>query len=517
MGWNEFGSALDDYINSKRGMKAVGTLERERGASDQYQDAQKRTDQWLASLSPEDLKKVRPDTTRVASDFEGIGDVKNFDLDKRQRQLGLTSEFSTTPEVQNYMKANETEKKNKIDSSVASALAEATKGMQRNKQFADLNKLEEQVGVPKADYNLQSNRDIATGANLPNYAGNASVDQWYKTNVNDPENMDYKQTALDKKGTGGAGSNVWSQKDYKYRNDPEALPALKSQLSDFKDKNIIDNDLYEMLDRLSNTDPANAEMIFNKAVSAPKIAGASAWATVDPKAASAAANTTASGNAEAFTPKFVAERKKEWDKTLADYNEGYQQFALGKAAPDDGTGDVALINALEKVRELNSAVMYGDYEKWNKATNFWQSLEQNGLIDASTAKLKNRLPPETRADIKNLLSEMYGNRKAVLTSARGAAVQAAKEDYGWGDEKANRIYRMPELGFTAGYDEKGDGKKPVVTEPKPATPPTTKPNPLDNVGNFAKTEGAEIEKRNATKYLEEVRKRRAALQNGGQK
>jgi hypothetical protein len=143
MSWDAFGAALDDWISGKvaekkreKGLGAIGTLEKERNASDMYQGAQKRTDEWLASLSPEDLKRVRPDSTRVASNFEGIGDVKNFDLDKRQRQLGLTSEFSTLPEVQNYIKMNDVEKKNKLNTDISTDLQKAAMAIsgQRKKQ-----------------------------------------------------------------------------------------------------------------------------------------------------------------------------------------------------------------------------------------------------------------------------------------------------------------------------------------------------------------------------------------------
>lgn len=143
MSWDAFGAALDDWISGKvaekkreKGLGAIGTLEKERDANDQYQGAQKRTDEWLASLSPEDLQKVRPDSTRVASNFEGIGDVKNFDLDKRQRQLGLTSEFSTLPEVQNYIKTNDVEKKNKLNTDISTDLQKAAMAIsgQRKKQ-----------------------------------------------------------------------------------------------------------------------------------------------------------------------------------------------------------------------------------------------------------------------------------------------------------------------------------------------------------------------------------------------
>lgn len=184
-----------------------------------------------------------------------------------------------------------------------------------------------------------------------------------------------------------------------------------------------------------------------------------------PKANTAAVVESAKGSAEAHTPQFIATRKSEWDKSLKDYNEAYQQYTLGVKAKDDAAGDVALINALEKVREINSAVMYGDFEKWNKATNLWESMVENGVIEAIKNKTTNRLPPQTKESIQVMLNDLFANRQDMIETAREQNIDNAISNYGWDFKKANQIYRKPTLGT-------GKGMKPTVPEDLKPNEPT---------------------------------------------
>lgn len=161
--------------------------------------------------------------------------------------------------------------------------------------------------------------------------------------------------------------------------------------------------------------------------------------------------TRAKGNAEAQTADFETQRVKEWDKTLGDYNEAYQQYSLGRSAKDDATGDVALVNALEKVREINSAVMYGDYQKWQQASNAWSTLANDGFVDAVSKTLTKRLDPTSRQSIKELLNGLFLNRQAIINSTVNAKKAIAKKDFGWDDSKIERVYRAPTLGFDSGF------------------------------------------------------------------
>jgi hypothetical protein len=174
-------------------------------------------------------------------------------------------------------------------------------------------------------------------------------------------------------------------------------------------------------------------------------------AQIPGKTKEAEATTLARGGAEAKTPQFVAERKKEWERTLGDYNEAYQQYSLGRNAPDNATGDVAIVNALEKVREINSAVMYGDYEKWQKANNLVSALEQDGILGAFRRGAEKRLPPQARKDMQKLLDELFANRQTLIENARKTNIDISKRDYDWDDRRANDVFRAPKLGFQSGY------------------------------------------------------------------
>lgn len=79
------------------------------------------------------------------------------------------------------------------------ALADASRGMQRQKTFTDLNKLEEQAGIKPADYNILSNRDVFTNSGASNYGDQDAVKQFYKTNVEDPEKSTASQSAIEAK------------------------------------------------------------------------------------------------------------------------------------------------------------------------------------------------------------------------------------------------------------------------------------------------------------------------------
>jgi hypothetical protein len=477
------GFALAGYLNDlerekKRAYGAVDTLNRESAASDQYQGAKSRTQDWLSSLSPEDLAKLNPEVKNIPSNFEGVGDVSGFESTKRANELGLTSQFAGVDGIEEYIKSLGKQKEEKRYNEESAAIEDATTGIQRQKKFADLNALEDMVGMKKGDYGLKSNREVAVGSGLPKFSGSDRGKEFMETYVEKPEENVYKSLPKEKSTDPNelqfgnrAGLVSWFNK-------PEKVQETLEQLSAFKDKFNMNEDVYNMwVKKAQEGESYDAREYMTNEMESKlknKYSIEKEYGLIDPRKMTAGATTEARGEADAFTPKFVAERKKEWEKTLSGYNEGYQQFALGKAAPDDATGDVALINALEKVRETDSAVMYGDFEKWKKATNFWQSLEQNGLVDAATSKLKARLPNETREVIKTLLNDMYSNRKSILASARKSAMDAAIEDYGWDEKKANRTYRMPELGYGQGYDEKSTQPKPIVTEPtnnsKPVEP-----------------------------------------------
>lgn len=185
MGWAEFGTALDDWINKKKAYKAIDKLEADKRQSLQIGDAESRTQNWLASLSPEELEKMN------ASSTSNYGLPKNdFDYGTHSRDIQL--KYGDVPGVDNYFK-------NVEDSNIKSALEDATKGMQREKQFADLQSLEEKAGLPKGDYNLRSNRQVAIDAGVPIYSGRPEVKDFAETYIEGPEKDELERDKLEKK------------------------------------------------------------------------------------------------------------------------------------------------------------------------------------------------------------------------------------------------------------------------------------------------------------------------------
>jgi hypothetical protein len=180
---------------------------------------------------------------------------------------------------------------------------------------------------------------------------------------------------------------------------------------------------------------------------ATKRSAASASA-ISPIQTQTAVNTAgAVGTAKALTPEFKQEERAKWSAKVKDFTEAAQQYSLGANAKDDAIGDVALINALEKVREINSAVMYGDYTKWQRAGSIWDRVGQDGLIDAATGKLRGTLTPEYRREIRSTLEGLFANRQQMIEEARNGSIDIAKNDYGWDDATVNRIYSMPKFGM----------------------------------------------------------------------
>lgn len=197
------GFALAGYLNDlerqkKKAASAIDIHSKSMNASEDYQGAQKRTDSWLASLSPEDLAKVDPSTKKVASNFEGVGDVSRFDADRSARDLGLTSTFASMPEVQAYFKSNQDVLSKKKDAEINKALEDALSEMNRNKQAQSLNELEEQAGVPKGNYNLSTPRDIATKYQLPKYE-DKRIDNFMSNFVANPEKTLSQESALEQR------------------------------------------------------------------------------------------------------------------------------------------------------------------------------------------------------------------------------------------------------------------------------------------------------------------------------
>jgi len=206
------GFALAGYLNDlerqqKKAASAIDIHSKSMNASEDYQGAQKRTDSWLASLSPEDLAKVDSSTKKAPSNFEGIGDVSRFDADRSARDLGLTSTFASMPEVQAYFKSNQDVLSKKKDAEINKALEDALSEMNRNKQAQGLNELEEQAGVPKGDYKLSSPRDVAVKYGLPKYE-DKRVDRFMTDFVTDPEANATKVNIANNRGSSGLGATT---------------------------------------------------------------------------------------------------------------------------------------------------------------------------------------------------------------------------------------------------------------------------------------------------------------------
>jgi hypothetical protein len=161
--------------------------------------------------------------------------------------------------------------------------------------------------------------------------------------------------------------------------------------------------------------------------------------------AKASTTTAASGAAKADTPEFVADRQKEWQAEVKPFAEVMQNYALANSGATGAVSDVALIKALEKVREPNSAVMFGDAEIWRKSGNFFDKAVEGGIIDAVKSGTTKTLPKAYRVELRKLLDNAYAVAKQKMDQKRASYIDVAKRDYGWKDDKINRVFSIPQV------------------------------------------------------------------------
>lgn len=306
-------------------------------------------------------------------------------------------------------------------------------------------------------------------------------------NVVEQLNKEEKNRIDETKASGkGGGANVWSQKDYKYKNNPDALPALKQQLKDFNVKGLLDDDMFEMLDRLSNTDPANAEMLFNKTISAPKIAAATINAQTDPKvhqeyslippkAAGAAASNTATGSTDvSLRSEFLnAPEIKSLQSLYANYDKtkgAYSKYLKGESKPYEV--DQQLGYFASKALDPNSVVMPGEFDRFAKGLGFdkpeamVQSLINGGL----------KLTNDQRKAMYNIVENSWNTAR-----------QQGQSTYQYYNELADDAGHNKKK-VTGKLDYIFNPQKGVKTTPEQPTQPTK-----------------------ASSYLDEIRARRKAL------
>jgi hypothetical protein len=153
--------------------------------------------------------------------------------------------------------------------------------------------------------------------------------------------------------------------------------------------------------------------------------------------------TEAVGKAEAKTPAFISSEQQKWSAITTPYKEIVKNYGFGNSGATGAIGQVALVKALEKVREPSSAVMFGDAEIYRKAGGFWDKVVEGGFIDASSAALKKTLPPEYEKELRVLLDEAMKQSTANIVRDRENRIDVAVNDYGWPQERAERIYRTP--------------------------------------------------------------------------
>lgn len=344
------GSLFGRAIDKKRAYGAVNTLNKERDASNQYQGAKSRTVDWLASLSPEELAKVSPESRNVASNFEGVGDVSNFDTDKRASELGLTSQHSGVEGIDEYLKAmSESDKRKKEETEkgkVTSALEDASRGMQRQNTFSDLNALEELAGMKKGDYNLQSPREIATSTGLMNYGDKPGVKEWLKTNIEDPEKLEYKKTSkvdteVDPEALqfgNRAGLVSWFNK-------PEKVKETLEQLEYFKNNFNLPESEYEILRQQAQTGQSyDVREYMTDAITGKqknKIREDLEYGLIDPRSVTKAATTAAGIKARKeegeILSETAAERLGDFDASISQMDE----LLNGLNNPDAPQGPIA--------------------------------------------------------------------------------------------------------------------------------------------------------------------------------
>jgi hypothetical protein len=156
----------------------------------------------------------------------------------------------------------------------------------------------------------------------------------------------------------------------------------------------------------------------------------------------AVATEVAKGAAFAGTPDFISAQKKDWETQIKDFSETIKNYQFAKNSQGQGAvGDVALIKALEKIREPQSAVMYGDYQTWQKAKTAYGKVIDSGLWDASAGMIKGELDPATRSQLYQLLDKSYAVASNGFKKKRNSQIEAAVEDYEWPVDRATRIYR----------------------------------------------------------------------------
>lgn len=195
--------------------------------------------------------------------------------------------------------------------------------------------------------------------------------------------------------------------------------------------------------------PSSVEQSTRRAVA---VAGATS-----PISTQTAANTEAAkGDVAAGTPDFIAQRQKEWASETKPYKEVLQNYSFAKSGASGAISDVALVKALEKVREPNSAVMFGDAEIWRKAGNFWDKAVEGGIADAIKSGAQKRLPDVYRAEMTKLLDNAMKVARQNMEQRREAAATIAKNDYGWDDGRINRVYTMPKLNADSNKNAQGN-------------------------------------------------------------
>jgi hypothetical protein len=153
--------------------------------------------------------------------------------------------------------------------------------------------------------------------------------------------------------------------------------------------------------------------------------------------------TAAVGKEEAKTPAFISSEQVKWSSITTPYKEIVKNYGFGNSAAKGAIGQVALVKALEKVREPSSAVMFGDAEIYRKAGGFWDKVVEDGFVDATSATLKKTLPPEYEKSLRILLDEAMEQSTANIIRDRENRIDVAVNDYGWPQERAERIYRIP--------------------------------------------------------------------------
>lgn len=177
-----------------------------------------------------------------------------------------------------------------------------------------------------------------------------------------------------------------------------------------------------------------------------------------------AANTEAArSDVEALTPAFIADRQKEWSAETRPYAEVIQNYAFAKSGAGGAIDDVALIKALEKVREPGSAVMFGDAEIWRKAGNAFDKAAEGGILDALKSGATKRLPDVYRAQLVSLLENAMSTARQKMEQKRQSYADVARSDYGWDDARVNRIYKIPSVSAGSDPTTSGSSVRPPLS------------------------------------------------------